>query len=515
MEQYLIGVDLGTSCTKAAIYRIDGTLVAEASQEVPLYYPEPGVVEQENQDFYDSAAQTVSRCMKLSGIDARQVKAIAFDSQMAGIGSVDEDFQPVTRYDSWLDMRCQPFIDQMKREAGDRVTELTGCPPTCNHGPKIMWWMNEKPHDYQRIVSFLTPSAYVAGTMAGLKGDQAFMDYTFIHFSGLSDASSGSWSQELCERFGVDINKMPEIVEPWKVVGEVRERAAADFGLVAGIPISAGAGDTAANALGAGIVKAGMVFDVAGTAAVLAGCTDRYIADRENRALLTMRSVVPGLWNPLAYIAGGGIALKWFRDQFYSSQQNKKQLNDDELYEKMIGLADQVSPGANGLFFSPHLGGRICPASPAMRGAWLGFSFGHVKADFCRAILESVAFEYAYYLRILGEMVEDLELIETRVVGGGARSSIWNQIKSDVLNVPYQRLRRSEFGTWGCALIAGKSVGIYDDLAVEASHYAELDGLPVYPDLTRHKIYKGLTDKYISMQKNLEGWFSRQNRKGA
>ena len=107
-KQYLIGVDLGTSGTKAALYDVDGQLVAEASLEVPIYYPKPGVVEQENEDFYRSAAAAVKQCITQSGVEPRQVAAIAFDSQMAGVGSIDGNYRPATRFDSWLDMRCQP-----------------------------------------------------------------------------------------------------------------------------------------------------------------------------------------------------------------------------------------------------------------------------------------------------------------------------------------------------------------------------------------------------------------------
>src|SRR5690606_10363983 len=101
-KQYLIGVDLGTSSTKAALYTLDGTRIAKASAEVPLYHPQPGVVEQENDDFYQTAAQTVRQCIQESGIDPQQVAAIAFDSQMAGVGAIDENFNPATRFDSWL-----------------------------------------------------------------------------------------------------------------------------------------------------------------------------------------------------------------------------------------------------------------------------------------------------------------------------------------------------------------------------------------------------------------------------
>jgi len=501
--KYLIGVDLGTSATKAALYRADGVLVAQASVDVPLYTPRPGVVEQENDDFYRTAAQTVRQCIQTSGIDPRQVAAIAFDSQMAGIGSINAEYRPATRFDSWLDMRCQPYIEQLERHHGERITRLTGTPPTCDHGPKILWWKEEHPEQYAQVAKFLMPVGYVVGNMAGLRADQAFIDYTFIHFSALSDGQNGIWSDELINLLGVDPDKLPRIVAPWDIVGEVTETAARDFGLAPGTPIAAGAGDTAAGALGAGVVRPGMLLDTAGTAAVFAGCTDRFVADVDNRALIGMRSVIPGLWNPLAYIAGGGIALRWFRDEFFKAGADSV----DNLYDMMTERAARIPPGADGLYFSPHLGGRICPAAPAMRGAWIGFSWSHTRDHFFRAVLESVAFEYAYYLEILRRAIPDLSLTEARVIGGGARSAVWNQIKADVLNVPYQRLRRDEFATWGGALIAGYAVGLFSDLAEAAIATTERDGEPARPDAGRAVQYAPLARQYARWQRTLADTF--------
>ncbi len=507
-KKYLIGVDLGTSGTKAALYQIDGKLISDATVEVPLYYPKPGVVEQENEDFYSSAAHTVKKCVESSGVDPDAIAAIAFDSQMAGVGLIDEDFKPVSRFDSWLDMRCQPYIEWMDKEAGDRITQLTGCPPTCDHGPKMLWWKDEQPDIYQRTAKFVMPGAYVAGRIAGLSADQAFIDHTYIHFSGFSDALREEWSDELCGRFGLDMNKLPRIIDSCTIIGEVLDASAKEFGLAPGTLIAAGAGDTAANALGAGIVNPGMLFDVAGTAAVLAGCTNKFVADIRNRALITMRSVIPGLWNPLAYIGGGGIALRWFRDQFYNRARSKSlSIQGEDLYPQMISQAESIAPGAEGLFFSPHLGGRICPSSPGMRGAWLGVSWSHTQAHFTRAILESIAYEYAYYLKILKESLPELVLVEARVVGGGARSDIWNQIKADVLNIPYQKLKGSEFGAWGAAMIAGKAAGLINDLAAHAEQTAILNGKPYYPSREKHEIYIPLIEKYILLEETLSQFF--------
>ena len=265
---YVIGVDLGTTATKAALYQADGTLVAEALAEVPLYYPQPDCVEQDNDDFYRSAAYTVRQCMQNSGIAPSEVAAIALNSQMAGIGTIDENFHPATRFDSWLDMRCQPYIEELEHHHSDLIIRLTGCPPTCDHGPKMMRWKEEQPERYRQIAKFVTPVGYVAGRMAGLKADQAFIDYTFIHFSTLCDAQKGTWSPELCSLLGIDPDKLPRIVAPWDIIGEVTADVAREFGLAAGTPIAAGAGDSAAGALGAGMVRPGTLLDIAGTAAV-------------------------------------------------------------------------------------------------------------------------------------------------------------------------------------------------------------------------------------------------------
>ena len=248
-----------------------------------------------------------------------------------------------------------------------------------------------------------------------------------------------------------------------------------------------------------------MLFDTAGTASVLAGTTDRFVADESHRALLTMRSVIPGLWHPLAYIGGGGQALRWYRDTFYNTSRGEPLPAEGDLYEALGELALSAPPGADGLFFSPHLGGRICPSTPSMRGAWVGFSWSHGQAHFYRAILESVAYEYAYYLRILHEYVPDLSAKQARahVIGGGARSDVWNQIKADVLGVPYQRLQRAEFGTWGSAMIAGKAAGIYDDLAAVAAEHARPAGEPFWPRAELHAAYKFSVDRYIAWQETL------------
>jgi xylulokinase len=510
-KMFLLGVDLGTSATKAALYDMSGRLVSEGRSEVPLYYPQPAAVEQELDDFYRSAVVAIRQCMDSRRVDPSQVAGLAFDSQMAGIGAIDESFRPAMRFDSWLDSRCQPYIEHIDKHFANRVTALTGCPPTCNHGPKMLWRENERPAEYKRIAKFVTPSSYVAGKAVKLRAEEAFIDATFLHFTAVSDAATGTWSKELCSALEIDRQRLPRIVEPWTVIGELSAEASRDFGLKAGTPVAAGCGDTAAGALGAGVVSPGMLLDTAGTASVLACCTDRFVADTCHRALIVMRSVIPGVWNPLAYVGGGGLALQWYGREFANNQEHDG--GPDDFYDELFAGASTAPAGCDGLLFSPHLGGRICPTGPEMRGAWIGFSWAHTRNHFFRAMLESIGYEYAWYLRILRGLSPELNLVEARVIGGGARSETWNQIKSDILSVPYAQLARKECATWGSAMIAGKASGLITNLAGTATELAPLAGTVSSPNLDLHAIYHATLERYLCWQQRLKSGFETYDKR--
>ena len=111
-----------------------------------------------------------------------------------------------------------------------------------------------------------------------------------------------------------------------------------------------------------------------------------------------------------------------------------------------------------------------------------------------------MAFEYAYYLSILRQMLPNLHFSEARAAGGGAKSPLWNQIKADVLGVPYLRLQRAELGTWGSALVAGKAVGLFSDLAETAYHHANVEGQPFQVEPEIQAAYAPLVEQYIHLQ---------------
>lgn len=498
MSAYLIGIDIGTQGTKAALFdeRID--LIASAFRPSRLISPRPGVVWQEPEEMYLSCAEAVRELMDASGVSPADIACIGLDGQMAGIMGIDGEGEASTWYDSWLDMRCGPNMEKMNRVAGRRIIELSGGPATYVHGPKILWWKENEPDAYRKTAKFVLPHAYIVGKICGLGADGAYFDYTHLHFSCLSDNAKLRWSEELLETFGIDRGKMPRILSPFDVVGRVSAEFARLGGLVPGIPVVAGCGDTAASTFGSGMFESDMVLDCAGTASVLCGVVDRYVPDTEHATLTMMRSPVDGLFLPLAYINGGGMCVRWFRDTLTGMPP----ASYDQLQEE----AGKIACGSEGLLFVPHFSGRVLPSNPNLKGSFVGLDFKHTRAHLYRSVLESIAYEYAYYLSVLKALHPGGAFDSMLTVGGGAKSSLFNQIKADVLGVRVSTYEMGETALIGSAVIAGVGVGLLSDYKGPIRR-AIRPGETYLPDEKRHQAYAPFARDYLEAIDHLTGYY--------
>jgi xylulokinase len=491
----LVGVDIGTQGTKAALFDRAGACLAESYEKSELLHPEPGVIEEDPERQVASVLRTIRQCVEASSSAPGSVAAVGLDGQMAGILGVGADGRAVTPYDSWLDTRCAPYIAVMEREAGEEITRKSGGPPSFNHGPRILWWMHERPEVYRRVRSFVQPGGYAAMRLCGLPAREAFIDPTYLHFSGFGDNARMSWDAELCRRFGLDAGKLPRIVPSQQVVGGLTREAAQTCGLSTGTPVVAGCGDTAASFLSCGATREGISVDVAGTASVFATTTSSLKPDVEHRVLACGRSATPGLWHPYAYINGGGLNLEWFR----------KDIAAGSGFEELDREAAALEPREDDPLFVPHLGGRVCPSQPALRGAWLGLAWNHGRAQLYRAVLEGVALEYALYLDILRRLDPSFSSSEVRVTGGGGRNLLWNRIKADVLGIPVRALSRGEGAPLGAALLAGFGAGLFPSLDQAAGGWVQ-GGQAVEPDPGRRDMSARRLARYQEALQALNAW---------
>jgi len=297
--------------------------------------------------------------------------------------------------------------------------------------------------------------------------------------------------------------KLPRLVAPTTVIGVLRPERGAALGLAAELPVAAGTGDGMASLLGAGAVASGQLFDLSGTASVLVACSDRLLPDHGARVLNCVPSALPDAWY-LTHVLFGGQAVRWFAEQFAPSGQTSPDLG--LLWdERTAAFGEESAPGS--LFFLPHLGGRRQPPYPAARGGWLGLTWGTQPEHLYLAILESVAYEFARALDRMRQLLPDWEPTEVRVLGGGARSALWNQVKADILGVPYRPLKQVEFGARGVALIAGEAAGIVRDIRGTAMQ-VEVEAA-VLPRPNQHQRRQRGLRAYKMVEEEVERLFAR------
>ena len=501
--KYLIGIDLGTQSTITGLVSEDGEVVGVSSVLTNLIYPEKNAIIQDPEEMLESVVRTIKDVMEASGADPSDVEGICIDGQMAGVMGIKEDGMAATPYDSWLDTRCSAARHAFLEYGEERVIEISGGPVTYTAGPKIMWWKENHPDTYAGIYKFVQPAAFCSMRLCGLKGEEAYYDHTYLHFSGFADTMNRVWSEELIEGVGADASKFPRILRPHDKIGGLTEPMAKACGLVPGTPVVAGCGDTAATSFGAGVTKPGIMFDVAGTASILACAVDKFVPDTANKTLIFAPSVAEGLYTPMAYINGGGMCLKWFRDDVLDQAMTFKELD---------ALADSVRPGSENLFFVPHFSGRAYPNDDLVRGAYVGLQWIHGRGHLFRAIMESVAYEYAIYKDIIDGLVPGQSYEYVLGIAGGSASKVFSQIKADVLGTPYRSGIVADTALLGCASIAGYGVGLFDDIAsitLGVDDYGEqaLPDSQKYADYSARKeilaaLYGSLHDIYGRLQES-------------
>jgi xylulokinase len=425
-----------------------------------MQHPAPGQAEQDPEAYVAAALATLGEAVAQAQIGPADVAAIAFSGQMGGAMAIDRTGAALTPwYPSTLDMRYQPYLEPVMAAAGARVLALSGAAPIL--APRMAWWRAEQGAVHRRIDKVVLLANYVAARLGGLAGEAVCTDPSYLTWTGLADTRRRVWSPELADLWAVNPEQLPRIVQAGSVIGGLRAEAALACGLRQGTPLVVGAGDQVAGFLGAGLVQGGQLIDVAGTFPVFATCLDRFLVDSEQGILQSLAGPLgDDHWYAMMYIGGGGLTHHWFVEQ------------SGRTYAELDALAVEVAPGAEGLLFIPHLLGRACPPDPSVRGAWLGFTWTHTTAHFYRALLEAIAYDYAQALAVLRAELPHLAYDAVRVIGGGAKSAVWNQIKADVLGLPYVRLPAGDRAALGCAILAAHGVGIYRDMAAAARRLA-------------------------------------------
>ncbi len=491
----LFGIDVGTTAVKAVLIDPSGHVLASATTDCPLSTPYPGWSEQDPAVWWDAAITSVRRALQESGTRAAEIAALGLTGQMHGLVVLDTAGDVLRPAILWNDQRTADECAWITERVGTaRIIELTANPMLTGFtAPKIVWIRRNEPDVYAGIAHVLLPKDYVRFRLTG----RHVTDVADASGTALFDVRRRAWSREMIEALEVPVTWLPEVVESPVPTGTVTTEAAAATGLAVGTPVVGGAGDQAAQAVGTGIVRPGIISAAIGTSGVVFAALDEFRVDPEGR-LHSFCHAVPVRWHVMGVMLSAGGSLRWLRDTLQSRSWLSASVNP---YDLMSAEAGEVPPGSSGLLFLPYLTGERTPhADPHARGAFVGLTIRHQRGHLVRAVMEGVAMGLRDSLEILREM--GLSVTQVRVSGGGARSAVWRQILADFFRVEVVRVTTTEGAAFGAALLAGVGVGLFASVEA-ASDAAVCETDRTVPDVAHADAYDRTYAVYRSLYPGL------------
>ncbi|MGO8720870.1 MAG: xylulokinase [Acidobacteriaceae bacterium] len=451
-----LGMDVGTGGTRAVLIDAAGKVVAShATDHVPFQSAFPGWAEQDPEDWWRAAQQSIRSVLAAAACKPADIAAIGLTGQMHGAVLLDSDGNVLRPSLIWCDTRSAPQCEWLHATLGrERVIELTCNPALPNFTlTKILWVREHEPQIFARIAHILCPKDYVRFRLTGVYA----MDVQEASGTLLLDVARRRWSQPMTEASGVSMEWLPQLFESADICATLSDSAAAATGLLAGTPIVAGAGDQGAGAVGMGILKPGSVSATIGTSGVVFAATDQPVRDPLGR-LHTFCHAVAGRWHVMGVTQGAGLSLRWFRDVVSAGAQGAPL-----PYEQLMTLAADAPPGSDGVFWAPYLFGERTPhLDPDVRAAFVGLNASHRQPHLVRAVLEGVAYSLRDTFTLFAEL--GIPVRGVRLGGGGARGPLWRQIQADIYGRALELLVAEEGAAYGAALLAGVAAGAWPDI---------------------------------------------------
>lgn len=498
-HELVIGVDIGTQSTKAALMSVEGRLLARHAESYPVEMPRPLWAQQPAQPWLDA----VRRCIR-EVVDAGRrdgvlsdggVRAVAISGLYGGSGiPVDQRLDPLHPCLIWMDRRAEAQVRRVRETLDlDELRRITGNGVDSYYGyTKMMWLRDEVPELWQRTWKLLPPNAWV---IARLTGEVAIDHSSAGNLGGVYDLPARNWSDTLLQRLDIPRGLMPDrLVASHEVVGTLRREEAPALGLPTGTPIVAGGVDAAVATLAAGAVRPGRHVAMLGTSMCWGTVRDGH---EGGCGLITMPHVASG--HQRVYTFGGaltaGAAEVWCRQALWGSATPQPDALERE--------AAALPAGADGLLFLPYLMGERSPVWDARAsGSLLGLGLRHGRMHLYRAVLEGVAFALQH--NIASAMTSTGTLDEALiVVGGAARSDLWMQIVADVTGRPVLTLAEDVEATQGAAMLAAHGVGLIDEAAMARGWVQPV--LRATPDPDNRAIYSALYEQYVAAYPALAG----------
>lgn len=498
---YLIGIDIGTSATKTALFDTSGAVVASSSHGYPTSRPRQGYAEQDPDDWWTAAAAGVRDCMEKSGADPRSVAAIGVDGHSWSTVMLDRDGRPLCPSPIWQDSRADEICRRLAPEFGDSLFRISGNPLRPNYVTgKLLWFREKMPDVYRGAVAVLGTEGYLVFRLTGALSLCRSEGYGF-HFY---DIMKGRLDEEAARALGIRTDIVPPLFDGHETAGRLTRDAAEACGLCPGIPVAAGGVDSACTALGAGVTDPGQTQEQGGQSGGMSICTDRFAADPR---LIFCAHVVPGRWLIQGGTTGGGGVIKWAASEFGRYEEEMSKTSGLSVPAMFDIEARDAAPGCGGLIFLPYMAGERTPVwDPYATGVFYGMDFRKTRADFIRALMEGVGYSLLHNLDTAAAAGARPTLL--RSTGGAANSLFWTQMKSDMTGLPVSVPGSDNATNLGAAILAGTAAGVYSSPEAGAKAVVK-EKRRHLPDPSVRPAYMKNYERYLEIYESLKGLMDR------
>lgn len=498
--KYVIGIDLGTSATKTVLFDEKGATVASASREYELLQPQNGWAEQNPQDWYEAAIETLSKVVSQSGVDKNDIVSLGISGQMHGLVMLDEKCNVLRPSILWCDQRTGKECDELTAMLGrEKLIEITANPALTGFtASKILWVKNNEPEIFEKCRHILLPKDYLrfrlTGDFATEVSDASGMQ--------LLDVPQRKWSKVMIDALSIKEEYLAKVYESPEITGYINSDTAEKTGLSTAVSVVGGAGDNAAAAVGMGVVEEGKAFTTIGTSGVVFAHTDNPVIDPAGR-VHTFCCAVPGAWHVMGVTQGAGLSLQWFKLKFCDEEAQRAVHEGKDVYQITDEMASEIAIGCDKLLYLPYLMGERTPhLDPDCRGVFFGLSAIHTKSHFIRAIMEGVTYSLYDCLLVLKEM--GISPQSMLLCGGGGKSKLWKGMICDTFDMPVITTKSSEGPALGVAILAAVGSGIYPDVKTACKAMIPDESKISQPDSENTKKYREFHGIYSSLYRSLK-----------
>ena len=495
MSRYILAHDLGTSGNKATLFTTEGRMVGSVTVPYDTHYFNNNWSEQEPEDWWRAVCSSTKALVQ--DVDARQIAVIAFSGQMMGCLCVDRDGRPLRPAILYSDQRavkeCSAILAQIDPREFYRTT---GHRASASYSvEKLMWVKDHEPQVYAKTYKMLHAKDYLNFRLTGVMATE----YSDASGTNVLDLNTLRWSEKIVRAAGIDGEMLPTLKASTDVIGTLTPTSAVALGLPAGIPVAAGGGDGVCAGVGVGSVKPGITYNYLGSSSWIATTTKQPIYDEQMRTFVWAHAV-PGFVHPCGTMQTAGSAYAWLKNEICTMEKAAASGGGGNPYELINREIEKSPPGANGLVFLPYMLGERSPRwNPDAKGALLGLTLEHTRADVLRAVMEGVTLNLSIILDIFRAQIP---IREITVIGGGAKGAVWRKIMADVYQADILRPNYLEEATsMGAAIIGGVGCGVFKDFDV-AGRFIEMTDT-TRPDPALQSVYQEtkslLNDSYDAL----------------